>query len=88
MDMEQTYACQAPLPGAQALVRIRSHRDGRQVFEAGLDLRRRELTVESLRTVTRRYPVATIRMLVLIYVHAVGLRPAGGPVFAHRERTA
>jgi DUF1365 family protein len=86
MDMEQAYACQAPLPGQEASVRIRSLRDGRPVFEAGLDLRRRELTRQSLRAVTRRYPAATIRVLALIYAHAVGLRLAGAPVFAHPER--
>ncbi|HWD84525.1 MAG TPA: DUF1365 family protein [Solirubrobacteraceae bacterium] len=68
--------------------RCRGKVDRRQVLEAGLDLRRRELPRESLRAVTRRCPVATTRMMALIYAHSVGLRLAGTPVFAHPERTA
>jgi DUF1365 family protein len=88
MGMDHTYSCQAPLPDQRASVRIRSHRSGLPVFEAGIDLRRRELTPESLRAVTRRYPAATIRVLALIYLHALGLRLAGASLFAHPERAA
>ncbi|HWD65964.1 MAG TPA: DUF1365 domain-containing protein [Solirubrobacteraceae bacterium] len=88
MGMKHTYTCEAPLPDQEVSVRIRSHRDERAVFEAGLELQRRELTRESLRTVTRRYPLATLRVMVLIYLHALGLRLAGAPVFAHPEGSA
>ena len=88
MGMEHTYACDAPLPGEVASVRIQSHREERSVFEAGLELRRRELTPASLRAVTRRYPAATVRVLVLIYLHALGLRLAGASVFPHPQGSA
>jgi len=88
MDMDHTYSCRAELPGATLSVRIESHSQGRPTFEAQLGLRRRELNTRSVRQLTRRYPAATLRVLLLIYMHAVGLRLAGAPVFAHPGRTA
>jgi DUF1365 family protein len=88
MGMEHTYSCVAPLPDERASVSIQSQREGSSVFEASLDLRRLELSPSSLRSFTRRYPLATIRVLGLIYLHAVGLRLAGAPVFAHPGRPA
>ncbi|HET9720426.1 MAG TPA: DUF1365 domain-containing protein [Solirubrobacteraceae bacterium] len=88
MGMDHTYTCEAPLPGLGASVRIQSRRDGQPVFEAGLDLRRLELSPRSLRAMTLRYPLSTLRVLLLIYLQAAGLRLAGAPVFAHPERSA
>ena len=88
MDMDQTYTCSASLPGSGLSVRIESRRDGAPVFEARLGLRRRELSPRSLRLHTWRYPAATLRVLVLIYMHAVGLRLAGVRVFPHPEPSA
>lgn len=86
MAMDQTYACWAPDPGERLSVRIQSRREGRRVFEAGLFLRRNELTRRSLRRMAARYPFATVRVLVLIYLHAVGLRLAGARLFPHPAR--
>ena len=88
MGMDQTYTCHATAPGAGLSVRIASHRQDRPVFVARLGLRRHELTPRSLRTMTLRYPVATIRVLFLIYAHALGLRLAGAQTFAHPKGTA
>jgi DUF1365 family protein len=88
MGMDHTYTCEAPLPGSAASVRIQSLGGDHSVFEAGLQLRRLELSPRSLGAVTLRYPAATARVLLLIYLHAVGLRLAGAPVFAHPERSA
>jgi DUF1365 family protein len=53
------------------------------VFDATLSLRRRELTRASMTGITARYPFATVRVLALIYAHALGLKLAGAPVHPH-----
>ncbi len=50
------------------------------MFDATLALRRRELTRASIAGINVRYPLATMRVLALIYAHAVGLKLAGVPV--------
>jgi uncharacterized protein len=84
LGMDHTYTCRSTLPGRDLSVRIESTRQGARVFEAGLALRRRELSPASMRRMTARYPFATLRVLGLIYGHAVGLRLAGIGTFPHR----
>jgi DUF1365 family protein len=86
MSMDQVYDCTAPPPGLKLSVRITSCREDQTVFDAGLALKRRELTTASLRRVSIRYPLATLRVLMLIYLHGVGLRLAGARVFPHPVR--
>ena len=83
MGMDHTYTCRASSPGAALSVRIENRRAGASVFEASLALRRHELTPRSLRSLAARYPLATVRVLALIYLHAVGLRLAGAKVHPH-----
>jgi uncharacterized protein len=84
LGMDHTYTCRSTLPGSDLSLRIQSARRGARVFEAGLALRRRELTPASMRRMTARYPFATLRVLGLIYGHAIGLRLAGIGTFPHR----
>jgi len=83
LEMDHRYACRASLPGRTLSVHIENRRRGRVVFDATLSLRRRELTPRSLRAVTLRFPAATLRVLALIYGHALGLRLAGVRVHPH-----
>lgn len=62
-------------------MRIENWRYGARVFEAGLSLQRLELTTASARRVSCRCPFATIRVVALIYAHALGSRLAGARVF-------
>jgi len=79
MPMDQRYTCRAPAPGETLSVHIESHQDGRLAFDATLGLKRRPLTGRSLLR-----PVApTLRMLALIYGHAVALKLKGVPVQPH-----
>lgn len=87
MGMDHTYTCRAEPPGSALSVRIENRRAGAPVFEATLALRRRELSSRSLRRVTVRYPLATVRVLALIYLHALALRLRGTTVHPH-PRTA
>lgn len=87
LAMEHVYACRASVPGETLAVHIESCQDGVRVFDATLTLRRRELTRGSLRSATLRYPLATMRVLALIYMHALALRLTGVPVLPHPQRT-
>ncbi len=83
LGMDQGYACRSSVPAGALAVRIENWSHDARVFAAGLALRRRELTPASLRGLTVRYPFATMRVLALIYMHALGLRLAGARVFRH-----
>lgn len=83
MSMDHTYACRATIPGRELSVHIANWRHSARVFEAALELRRRELTPASLRRVSARHPFPSLRLLGLIYIHALGLRVAGVKAFAH-----
>ena len=87
LAMDQTYTCRSTVPGARLSVRVENTRRGARVFEAALSLRRRERTTASMRRMTARYPLATLRVLSLIDLHAIGLRLAGVGTFPHPART-
>ena len=83
MAMAQRYEWRAPAPGRTLSVHIESHEGERRAFDATLALRRRPLTRAGLARVSARYPAATLRMLVLIYGHAMALKLRGVPVHPH-----
>jgi DUF1365 family protein len=83
MGMNHRYDVRVSAPGRTLSVHIGSSRAGTTVFDATLSLRRRELTRVSMARTTARYPFATVRVLALIYAHALGLKLAGAPVHPH-----
>jgi hypothetical protein len=83
MPMDLSYTARASAPGETLSVHMQSSRAGTPVFDATLSLSRRELTPDSARRLTVRYPAATIRVLALIYAQAVRLRLAGAGVHPH-----
>jgi DUF1365 family protein len=85
MPMDHVYSARAMAPGRHLSASIENHSrvGGEKLFEASLALERRELTPASLRRVTLRYPLATVRVLGLIYAHALLLRLAGVRPFPH-----
>jgi uncharacterized protein len=89
MGMNHRYNARASTPGERLVVRIESRvLGGAPAFDAKLSLRRRELTRRSLAGLIVRYPLAGVRVLVLIYAHAVRLKLAGARVYPHpREST-
>jgi hypothetical protein len=86
MGMQQRYAIRASAPGPTLSVHIESRERGQRVFDATLSLRRAPLTQRSLAGVTMRYPAATLRVLALIYGHALALKLKGVPVVHPRSR--
>ena len=83
MGMDHRYHMRATTPGRTLSVHIGSSRAGTTVFDATLTLRRRELTDASMARMTARYPLGTVRVLALIYAHALGLKLAGAAVHPH-----
>jgi DUF1365 family protein len=88
MGMDNRYQVSAVAPGRNLAVTIESRHDGEDVFAARLSLERIELTPGSVRRFELRYPLASMRVLALIYGHAVGLKLAGASVFPHPKRTS
>jgi uncharacterized protein len=82
MGMEQRYTLRAVAPGATLAVHIESHERGALVFDATLALRRAPLSSRGLARLTARYPAATLRVLALIYGHALALKLRGVPLHA------
>ena len=83
MGMDHRYDVRACIPGRTLSVHIGSSRAGAVMFDATLSLRRRELTEASMARMTARYPFATLRVLALIYAHALGLKLAGAALHPH-----
>jgi uncharacterized protein len=83
MAMDQRYAWRATRPGPTLSVHITSTEHGARTFDATLALFRTPLTTRSLARATARHPVATLRVLALIYGHAAALWLKRVPVHAH-----
>jgi DUF1365 family protein len=81
MGMDHAYACRASVPGATLSVQIESFRAGDSAFDATLSLRRRELSPATARRVSLRHPLASVRVLALIYGHALALKLRGATYF-------
>jgi uncharacterized protein len=82
-DMDQRYIFRAGLPDTRLGVHIESRRGDSVAFDATLALSRVELSARSAASVTRRYPMASARVLALIYAHALGLKLAGATAYRH-----
>ena len=85
MSMDHRYSWRVAAPGDSLSVHIENHRRGELAFDATLSMRRRELTPRAMADATLRYPVATGRVLALIYAHAVALKLKGARVHPHPE---
>ncbi|MGI8411282.1 MAG: DUF1365 domain-containing protein [Solirubrobacteraceae bacterium] len=83
MGMDHCYQARAGSPAQALSVHVESRRCGAPVFEATLALSRRELTRSGAASMSLRYPLASVRVLALIYGHAVGLKLAGASLHRH-----
>jgi DUF1365 family protein len=80
MAMEQHYLWRVAAPGLTLSVHIESREHERRAFDATLALRRTPFSRSRLIRVTARYPAATLRVLALIYGHALALKLKGVPL--------
>ncbi len=84
MGMDHTYHWRVTAPGSRLEVHIENHRHGRRAFDATLSMRRHPLTARSLSRNALEHPFSTLRVLALIYSHALRLKLGGVPVHPHR----
>jgi DUF1365 family protein len=83
MGMDHTYSWRVLEPAERLEVHIESIRANEIAFDATLAMRRQELTRATLTRSAFRYPFATLRVLALIYGHALRLKLKGVPVHPH-----
>ena len=85
LAMDRRHEWAVSPPSGTLSVHIEDRRlDGSGVdFDATLSLRREELTPRSLRAFVARHPGGTLRVLALIYGHALGLKLRGARHFPH-----
>ena len=79
MPMDQRYAWALTAPGRTLSVHIENHQDGGKAFDATLALTRRPLTRRGLAATT----ASGLRVLTLIYAHALQVRLKGVRVHPH-----
>jgi len=65
------------------------YQNGRRLFDASLELKRREVTRRDLGRVLVQYPLMTVKVVAMIYWQAVRLKLKGAPFYPHpRKRPA
>jgi len=85
--MDHRYRARASTPGPTLSVHIENEHRGTTVFDATLRLHRRELTPASAARMSAAHPAASLRVLALIYGHALGLRLKGARLHPHPVAT-
>ena len=85
--MDQRYEISASVPGDHLRLAITTIEQGREVFNATMALRRRELTPLRTAALLFRYPPMTMTTLARIYANAVRLKLKGARFHPH-PRTA
>ena len=86
MDLQYEWALAAPQ--ARLHVQMRCRRDGDAVFDAGLSLRRRELTGRAMAATLLRYPWMTARVVAGIHWQALLLWLKRVPYHPHPAATS
>jgi len=84
MGMEQRYAWSVAEPGTTLSVHIASSEGSERAFDATLSLRRRRFGARALAS----HPWGSLRVVALIYAHALVLWLKRVPVHPHREARA
>ena len=88
MPMEQEYEWVFSEPRARLRVHMTSRASGERVFDATLDLARKEISGFALAGVLARHPWMTARVAVGIYSQALRLRLKRAPYHEHPRRRA
>jgi DUF1365 family protein len=86
MPMDMRYDWCFGLPGMGLHVHMENWRDGQAVFDATLNLRRREMTAGSLARALIQFPLMTVKVVTLIHWQALKLLIKRTPFHRHPSR--
>jgi DUF1365 family protein len=88
MPMEMNYDWCFSMPGERLAVNMQNFQDGARVFDATLDLARREIGAGALARALVAFPCMTATVLAGIYTQALKLWIKRIPFHAHPSRTS
>jgi DUF1365 family protein len=88
MPMEMDYDWRFGVPGRRLSVSMQNFQHGERVFDATLDLERREIGAGALARALLAFPCMTATVLAGIYVQALKLWLKRIPFHAHPSRTS
>jgi len=88
MPMEMDYDWQFSVPGERLAVNMRNFENGARVFDATLNLTRREIGAGSLARALVAFPCLTATVLAGIYTQALKLWIKRIPFHPHPSRTS
>jgi DUF1365 family protein len=86
MSMDVDYHWQLGEPGNDLEVHLANYRRAEKIFDAGMILRRRELSRQQLRRMTIRYPLMTAQITRGIYYQALKLWWKKCPIYKHPKK--
>ena len=81
MPMDMEYRWRVTEPGKHLAVHLENFKEGKKVFDATLELERREISSKNLATVLLSFPVMTVKVVAAIYYEALKLWLKGVPIF-------
>ena len=87
MPMEMNYDWRFGVPGKCLVVNMQNYQHGERVFDATLDLSRREIGAAALARALVAFPCMTATVLAGIYTQALKLWIKRIPFHAHPSRT-
>jgi len=86
MEMGIRYDWRFRVPGERLNVHMTNYRGEERMFDASLDLQRREIDRRALSAVLLWYPPMTAKVILMIYWQALRLWWKGAPFFTHPAR--
>jgi DUF1365 family protein len=87
MPMDVAYDWRFSPPGGRLAVHMENHRDGDKLFDATLEMERREITAGALARVLFAFPLMTLKVIVAIHWQALRLWFKGCPVHDHPDQS-
>ena len=87
LAMSHEYRFTLEPPAATLRARIENFARGELVFDANLELERREIGTSSLASTLARFPWMTFQLVAAIYWQAFRLHRLGAAVYPHPEKT-
>jgi DUF1365 family protein len=85
MGMDQEYHWTLHQPGESLSLKLANHEHGQQIFDADLNLTRRELTTFRMAWMAVRYPFQSMRVFASIYWQALKLWWKKCPPYPHPD---